>query len=310
MKYVGYVYRIHCLITNKDYIGITTKTFQKRLNQHKNSSKDPNVPKNKFYNAVLKYGWDNFEGTIITTVQSDTKEELKNSLDNLELYYIQKYDSYKNGYNSTLGGDGVLGYGQKEVKVYNEFGEYIETLPSRVEASEKYNVLDTSINDSCKRKILSCGKLNGIRLVFRDINDEVTQEDIEKLKHSRIKGEVPVKCYDYYTGELLNTFNSIKEASKYYNISEDSISKSAKKIRKCSRKGKQKLIWRHLNDFYTPEYKYAAYFQDGKLFKKYVEQVQAEKELNIDQTTISDCIRGKIKTAGSVDGKRLIWKKL
>lgn len=95
MKYVGYVYRIHCLITNKDYIGITTKTFQKRLSQHKNSSKDPNAPRNKFYNAVLKYGWDNFEGTIITTVQSDTKEELKNSLDNLELYYIQKYDSYK-----------------------------------------------------------------------------------------------------------------------------------------------------------------------------------------------------------------------
>lgn len=47
---------------------------------------------------------------------------------------------------------------------------------------------------------------------------------------------------------------------------------------------------------------------DMYIFKKYIEQTQAGKELNIDQTTISDCIRGKIKTAGSVDGKRLIWK--
>lgn len=58
----------------------------------------------KFYNAILKYGWDNFTHEILETNLTD--EEAKKR----EIYYIQFYDSFKNGYNATLGGDGGVGH--------------------------------------------------------------------------------------------------------------------------------------------------------------------------------------------------------
>ena len=51
----------------------------------------------KFYNAIKKYGWDNFEHNIICHC-------LKEDVDRLEKYYIQKYDSINNGYNLDSGG--------------------------------------------------------------------------------------------------------------------------------------------------------------------------------------------------------------
>ena len=40
----------------------------------------------------------------------DNLSNCKEDLDRLESYYIGKYDSFNNGYNSTLGGDGNVGY--------------------------------------------------------------------------------------------------------------------------------------------------------------------------------------------------------
>ena len=43
--------------------------------------------------------------------QDIKKKILCNKMDEDEKYYIEKYNSYSNGYNCTLGGDGgVLGY--------------------------------------------------------------------------------------------------------------------------------------------------------------------------------------------------------
>ena len=52
----------------------------------------------KFYRAIQKYGWSNFEHIILETEL--TLEEANQK----EAYYIKLYDSYKKGYNSSLGG--------------------------------------------------------------------------------------------------------------------------------------------------------------------------------------------------------------
>jgi predicted transcriptional regulator len=49
----------------------------------------------KFYNAIRKYGDSNFEWEIIDTASS------KKELDKKEAYYIEQYNSYEDGYNST-----------------------------------------------------------------------------------------------------------------------------------------------------------------------------------------------------------------
>jgi group I intron endonuclease len=63
----------------------------------------------KFYNALKKYGWDNFEWDVI--YQSRDRDY---TLNIMERHFIEYYDSFKNGYNSTLGGQGVFGVSRKQ----------------------------------------------------------------------------------------------------------------------------------------------------------------------------------------------------
>lgn len=58
----------------------------------------------KFYNSIHKYGPENFKLEILV-------DNVKNEdLDKLEIYYISLFDSYNNGYNETIGGQGTIGY--------------------------------------------------------------------------------------------------------------------------------------------------------------------------------------------------------
>jgi hypothetical protein len=64
--------------------------------------------KAKFHNALREYSKENWDLEIIEEIQTD---EL---LNDREVYWIAYYDSFNNGYNSTLGGKGAKGYKQTE----------------------------------------------------------------------------------------------------------------------------------------------------------------------------------------------------
>lgn len=95
------IYKIVNKINGKVYIGFSVN-FEKRMMDHQHAAK---TEKNKFYNAIRKYGWDNFVSEII--YQSKDGQFTLNVMEN---YFIVEYDSYNNGYNSTLGGEGIIGY--------------------------------------------------------------------------------------------------------------------------------------------------------------------------------------------------------
>jgi group I intron endonuclease len=83
-------------INNKIYVGQTSQKPEKRWKLgegYKTST--------KFYNAIKKYGWDNFEHIILK--DNLTLEEANY----WEEYYIKQYDSYRNGYNATMGGKNI-----------------------------------------------------------------------------------------------------------------------------------------------------------------------------------------------------------
>ena len=68
---------------------------------------------NLLYKAFDKYGLESFEYLILEYVE--IQDNIKNLLDELEKKYISEYNSYKNGYNQTVGGDyGILGYKMSE----------------------------------------------------------------------------------------------------------------------------------------------------------------------------------------------------
>lgn len=91
------IYKITNKVNNKVYIGQTIKTIEKRFSQHISKSKEEG---NNLYlsRAIRKYGKENFEITQIDTASS------KKELDEKEKYYINYYDSIKNGYNLCDGG--------------------------------------------------------------------------------------------------------------------------------------------------------------------------------------------------------------
>ena len=93
---------IYCLTfeNGKKYVGLTTQPLDKRLYEHCNISFNK---KDKGFNtkkarAIRKYM--TFEVSVL--YQGD-------DLNKKEVEFIKEFDSFNNGYNSTLGGEGSTG---------------------------------------------------------------------------------------------------------------------------------------------------------------------------------------------------------
>ena len=108
---MGIIYKVENLITSKVYIGKTIQSLEKRRNAHLVKSKKSNT---YFHNSIRKYGFENFEWTIL-------EEASRDQLDNLERNYISEYKSNikEFGYNLTNGADGCLGYKCTEEQIEN-----------------------------------------------------------------------------------------------------------------------------------------------------------------------------------------------
>jgi group I intron endonuclease len=94
------IYKATNKTNGKCYIGFDSN-WPKRQFEHKSSSK---IKDYKFYRAIRKYGWDNFEWSIL--YQSKEKEH---TLKVMEEHFIVENDSLRKGYNMTLGGEGNHG---------------------------------------------------------------------------------------------------------------------------------------------------------------------------------------------------------
>ena len=95
----GVVYLI-IFPNTKKYVGITSTSFEERKKGHLSHMNTSKLP---VYNALKKYG-NQVKWEVID--RADNWDELCR----LEKSYIIKYDSLKNGYNLTAGGDGTVGY--------------------------------------------------------------------------------------------------------------------------------------------------------------------------------------------------------
>ena len=90
----GFIYKITNKVNGKSYIGQTRYTVEFRWRQHQH--KKDNC---YFHNAIHKYGVENF---TVETIEECNVEDLNSR----EIFYIAKYDTFNNGYNLTIGGDG------------------------------------------------------------------------------------------------------------------------------------------------------------------------------------------------------------
>lgn len=137
---MGYIYKITNIINQDFYIGQTKCKLNARFRTHKSNAKSSKYINNKFYNAVLKYGINNFK---INVLEECNNEEL----DNKEIYYI---DLLKPKYNTSKGGKSTKGFSGKslsnvhfknlresnfkKVYQYSLNGDFIQSFNSLIDA--------------------------------------------------------------------------------------------------------------------------------------------------------------------------------
>ncbi len=94
------IYKITNQVNGKCYIGLTTQGAHQRWAEHKSrfilGERD-----HKLYLAMRKYGIKNFKCEVICSVLD------KEDLAKLEIYFVEKFNSFKRGYNMNCGGDFV-----------------------------------------------------------------------------------------------------------------------------------------------------------------------------------------------------------
>lgn len=94
MKWI--IYSMLSKTSNKQYIGITSRDINTRLTEHRCYAK--NNSNHHFHRAIRLYGSIDFSLKIL----EESKDE---EAYDLEKFYINKHNTFKDGYNMTIGGD-------------------------------------------------------------------------------------------------------------------------------------------------------------------------------------------------------------
>lgn len=137
------VYRHRCP-NGKVYVGVTKQNPKKRW---KNGF---GYQENKhFFNAIVKYGWDNIEHTII--VDGITEEQAYGVEKELIKHYKSNYDKY--GYNKSIGGrysnEGAIGKKRKSPN-------YKRKVPKGGKSYRAKRIVQFDVKGN-KKKVWSCG---------------------------------------------------------------------------------------------------------------------------------------------------------
>lgn len=175
---MAYIYKITNKINGKIYIGKTMKTPEERWKEHCQDSKKERAEKRPLYSAMNKYGIKNFSLEVVEKCSDDI-------VNDREVYWIEYYQSFKYGYNATLGGDG------KHYLDYDLIYSIYEQTKNCTEVARQLNICVDSV-----RKVL---KNREIQIKPGSV---VTKEKFGKIIH----------MYSIQD-EYLKTFSSIREAA-------------------------------------------------------------------------------------------------
>ena len=243
----GCIYCITNTVNGKQYIGQTRKEYvSARWSEHKYNTKN-NKENMKLYDAMRKYGVENF---IFEVIEFDVPIE---KLWDKEIYYIDKLKTlFPNGYNFAKGGGGTLGVEPWD-KGHHRSDETKEKIR---EAYTEKKRKEASIRMSGKNNPMygRSGKLNPMYNVhkygtenpfFGKHHSDETKTRLSKANNERKKQVVMI---DIDTDEELCVFESLSKAREYlvnngFKKADDAaISKCARGIYKTVYKHKWKFV--------------------------------------------------------------------
>ena len=171
----GNIYVIKNTINNKVYIGKTFNTVHCRFKEHIRESRKQRSENRKLYKAIKKYGEENF---FIESLEENVEEDI---LCSKEIYYIELYDAFNNGYNTTLGGEG-----KRLITIPDEdvLQEYRESRSMR-HTAKKLGISEDSIMQILHNNNAEIFKPNAKRIKIIDLDLEFpTIKDCEKYLYN------------------------------------------------------------------------------------------------------------------------------
>ena len=179
----GYVYLIENKVNNKKYVGKTYLSVEERWKQHCKDAVRTRMEHRPLYEAIRKYGIDNF--TISELEYCDNCEER-------EKYWIAHYNSYHEGYNATLGGDGKAYFEHSDQEVIDKYNE----LKSVIGVAEFFH---------CDKDTIS------IRLKNNNIVVPLGGDIYNEKKNWKAKKVLQLTLQ----GEIIQEFDSMKQAAEW-----------------------------------------------------------------------------------------------
>ena len=261
--YTGYVYMIYNNVNDKVYIGETLQKISTRFKQHLQMAfREKRKYDTHLFRAIRKYGKEHFFVKELDRVIGIDRDQIKKEIQRLEVLYVEKYNSFKEGYNCNSGG----GKGAR--------------IPS----------------DEIRQKEREA-KLNMPNLSEFMANARAHQD----LR-------VGINMYDFNTGELLETFESIKDAAIKYDKDGSAITKICKGKTNYLRISNSKVTFRYKYDEYIPKYTVECFTDSLGIIERFVKASDGAKKYKVDLSALTRCCKGKSESAGKYNNEKLKWR--
>ena len=201
----GIIYSGFNNLNQKRYSRATTRSLERRIWEHYDVAFTDKG--SQFTNELFLYGIDEFNFEIIDTASS--KDELAQK----EIYYIDKYNTFHDGYNSDRGG----GFRKTIYQFEMNNTEPIATYQTLEDAGNSVNASRKTISNAC------LGSLKTVKGYLWSYVPEYPEVEDKRSK----------KVYQYsLDGVLLATFSSAREASRQLGIGLSSITRCCRGERK------------------------------------------------------------------------------
>jgi group I intron endonuclease len=223
----GRIYIHKNKINGKCYVGQTTQKPKHRWGI--NGIKYKDSP--KFYNAIQKYGWNNFEHIVLPTIYTNIDE-----LNQAEIDVIKDLDSIDNGYNISSGGycrkqnQDFIDKVSKPIIQFDLHGKEIKVWKSAKEIERQLNISTRAIRKTAKEQL---GTAHGYIWKYEKNKN---QPHIENTRYKEV-------CQFTLDGDLVANYKSVKEAAIITKTHKDSISNVCRKKTHTANNYKWRYIW-------------------------------------------------------------------
>lgn len=197
------IYKFTNKFNGQSYIGQSIH-IEQRYKEHLNEIQNTRL-QTKWYNAVRKYGIENFTFEILEECEP-------NQLNEREIYWISFYDSFNNGYNSTPGG---------QEKVFNPQNIYDlwDQGFSSIEISKKLGIGTTSVYNNL--------------IVYKNYSKHEAKKRGGQLAAKN--NNIDTKIYQYdLNGNFIKEWNSCKEVTNQLGYNAALLGKCKNEIRQSA----------------------------------------------------------------------------